>query len=225
MANIAFLFSGQGSQYPGMAHDLYGNIPQCKELFDIADATIGRSISKICFEGSQQELNITYNTQPCVLAVDLAAYFAIASYGIKPKAMAGFSLGEYAALTASGVIEVEDVFNVIQIRADVMQEAVPVGLGAMAAIMKVNEAEVRELCNKVEGYVEPANNNCPGQIVVSGETRTVDNLIEIARNDNIKAIKLPVSAPFYCKMMVPEAEKLKEPLRKINFKNQCSLYI
>jgi [acyl-carrier-protein] S-malonyltransferase len=215
MAKIAFLFSGQGAQYFGMMHDLYVSIPQSKALFDIADNVLGRSISKLCFEGPQDELNLTHNTQPCLLAADLAAYYAITSFGIKPDVVAGFSLGEYAALVAAGVMGVEDAFSIIQLRADAMQNAVPVGQGAMAVTMKLDEDAVRELCEKVEGYVEPANFNCPGQIVVSGEARAVDELIKISKIKKIKAMKLPVSAPFHCKLMQPAADKLRKPLASI----------
>lgn len=213
----AFLFSGQGAQYSGMMRDIAERHTAAKEVFDIADKTLGRSIGKLCFEGAQDDLNLTHNTQPCVLAADLAAYKALEASGITPEAVAGFSLGEYAALVAAGVIDMNDVFSLIQKRADLMQDAVPIGKGAMAAVMKLPAGEVRALCEEVEGYVVPANYNCPGQTVVSGEADAVDRLCELAREKKIRAMKLPVSAPFHCDMMRPAAENLKEPLRKTLF--------
>lgn len=213
----AFLFSGQGAQYPGMMKDIASSNTDSKAVFDVADKSLSRKISTLCFEGSQEELNLTHNTQPCVLAADLAAYALISSHGIKADAVAGFSLGEYAALVAAGVIRLEDVFPVVQMRADYMQDAVPVGKGAMAAIMKLNEEEIIALCNEVGGYVAPANYNCPGQIVVSGESQAVDELLRIAKERKIRAMKLPVSAPFHCEMMNSAAENLRGPLNKIDF--------
>ena len=212
---IAFLFSGQGAQYPGMMKDIAETIPAARAVFNDADEALGRSISSLCFEGTQEELNLTHNTQPCVLAADLAAYQALTDAGIKPSAVAGFSLGEYAALVAAGVISLDDVFPLIQKRADFMQEAVPVGEGAMAAVMKLSADEVEGLCKEVHGYVEPANYNCPGQIVVSGENDAVDQLLVKAKERKIRAMKLPVSAPFHCKMMTPAAEKLGIELSKV----------
>ncbi len=216
---VAFLFSGQGAQYPGMMKDIAAECPDAKEVFDMADQTLRRKISDLCFEGAQEDLNLTHNTQPCVLASDLAAYQAIMAAGIKPDAVAGFSLGEYAALVAAGVIELNEVFPLIQKRADFMQEAVPVGKGAMAAVMKLTAEEVQALCDEVEGYVIPANYNCPGQIVVSGEAAAVDRLCELAKERKIKAMKLAVSAPFHCEMMAPAAENLAAPLQQTDFKN------
>ena len=178
----------------------------------------------MCFYGTQDDLNLTLNTQPCVLAADLAAYMAIKSYGIVPDVVAGFSIGEYAALVAADVIKIEDAFRVVQKRADFMQEAVPVGEGAMAAVMKLSEAEVKALCDEVEGYVIPANYNCPGQIVVSGEAKSVDKLLEITKKRKIRAMKLAVSAPFHCGLMKLAAENLREPLSTIKF-NQPSIPI
>ena len=195
---IAFLFSGQGAQFPGMMNELAIENAEAKKVFEIADCSLGRSISTLCFDGTQDDLNLTLNTQPCVLAADLAAYMAIKSYGIVPDVVAGFSIGEYAALVAADVIKIEDAFRVVQKRADFMQEAVPVGEGAMAAVMKLSEAEVKALCDEVEGYVIPANYNCPGQIVVSGEAKSVDKLLEITKKRKIRAMKLAVSAPFHC---------------------------
>lgn len=213
----AFIFSGQGAQYPGMMKDIAVECSEAKEVFDIADQTLVRKISELCFEGSQEELNLTHNTQPCVLASDLAAYKAIMAVGIRPDAVAGFSLGEYAALVAAGVIDIKDVFPLIQKRADFMQEAVPVGNGAMAAVMKQTAEEVQALCDEVDGYVIPANYNCPGQIVVSGEAEAIDTLYEIAKERKIRAMKLAVSAPFHCEMMEPAVEKLEEPLKETSF--------
>lgn len=213
----AFLFSGQGAQYPGMMKDIAEQCPEAKAVFDTADRSLGRSISHLCFSGEQEELNLTHNTQPCVLAADLAAYRAIRAADIKPEAVGGFSLGEYAALAAAGVIGIEDAFLLVQKRADYMQEAVPVGKGSMAAIMKQTAAEVEQLCGKADGYVVPANYNCPGQIVISGETEAVDRILEIAKERKIRAMKLAVSAPFHCRMMEPAVERLKGPLSSTAF--------
>lgn len=218
---IAFLFSGQGAQYPGMMKDIAEASEAAKAVFDEADKALGRSISGLCFNGTQEELNLTHNTQPCVLAADLVAYAAVKEAGIQVEAVAGFSLGEYAALVAAGVIEQKDVFNVVQKRADFMQEAVPVDKGAMAAVMKLNEAEVKTLCQEAGGYVVPANYNSPSQIVVSGEAEAIDRLLEIAKERKIRAMKLAVSAPFHCELMSPAAENLRGPLSKIPFSSPC----
>lgn len=215
----SFLFSGQGAQSPGMMHDLYQLNDNAHRVFDIADEVLGRSISSLCFTGSQDELNLTHNTQPCILAVDLAAYAAITDYGIKPDAMAGFSLGEYAALSAAGVISIEDAFRIVQVRADAMQEAVPFGKGAMAAIMKASAKEVDELCKLVPGYVVPVNFNSPVQIVVSGETEAVDALLALTKERKIRSVKLPVSAPFHSIMMEPARAKLVQFFQDIAFRD------
>ena len=135
---IAFLFSGQGAQYPGMMKDLYISEPAAKAVFDAADAALGRSVSALCFDGAQEDLNLTHNTQPCVLAADLAAAAALKAHGVQPEAVAGFSLGEYAALSFAGVFDAADAFRLIQIRADAMQAAVPAGEGGMAAFVGAN---------------------------------------------------------------------------------------
>ena len=207
---IAFLFSGQGAQYPGMLKDLYETEAAARDIFDTADQALGRSISGLCFEGTQEDLNLTHNTQPCVLAADLAAAMALKARGIEPEAVAGFSLGEYAALTFAGVLTKEQVFPMIQLRADAMQEAVPAGLGAMAAFIGAPSAKVEEICGRVtEGYVIAANYNSPVQTVVSGTKEGVDEAVRLAGEEGLTCMKLPVSAPFHCKLMEPAGEKLK----------------
>lgn len=213
---IGFLFSGQGAQYPGMMKDIAAHSKLADKVLKTADSVLDRRISDLIFEGTQDELALTHNTQPCVLAADLLAFYAVQEAGIVPDAVAGFSLGEYGALVSAGVIGLEEVFPLIQIRADLMQLAVPVGEGAMAAVMKLSEEEVRALCSEVDGYVVPANYNCPGQIVVSGEAKAVDELMEIAKLRKIRAIKLPVSAPFHCDLMQPSSDGLRIPLGKVN---------
>ena len=172
---IGFLFSGQGAQYPGMMKDLYDAETAAKELFDQADAALEREISKTCFEGTQEELNLTHNTQPCMLAGDLAAAMALKAHGVQADAAAGFSLGEYAALAYTGAIEMKDVFPLIQIRADAMQEAVAPGEGGMAAFVGATAEQVEGICGKVsKGYAVAANYNSPVQTVVSGSAAGVD---------------------------------------------------
>ena len=218
MNQIAFIFSGQGAQYPGMMKDLRDGIIECKELFAQADAALGRDISGLCFTGPQEALNLTHNTQPCVLAADLAAYFAAMSRGIMPDVVAGFSLGEYAALVAAGVIQITDAFTIVQARADAMQNAVAVGLGAMAAVMNCEPWKLREFCTNAEGYVDLANFNRPGQIVISGEIGAVDSVLALCKREKIRTVKLPVSAPFHSRLMEPALPRLQAAMEKALFK-------
>ena len=217
---IAFLFSGQGAQYPGMMQDLYQKEPAVKKVFDEADNALGRSISDLCFNGTQEDLNLTHNTQPCVLAADLAGGELLRSKGIVPEAVAGFSLGEYAALAFAGAIRQDDVFSMVQVRADAMQEAVPTGQGAMAALIGKESVQAAEICALVKsGYVTPANYNSPVQTVISGEAAAVDEAISIAETRGITCMKLAVSAPFHCELMKPAAEKLEELFKSKAFSN------
>ncbi len=208
--NIAFLFSGQGAQYPGMMQDLCAAEPAAKAVFDAADAALGRSVSGLCFGGTQEELNLTHNTQPCVLAADLAAAAALSAHGVKPAAAAGFSLGEYAALSFAGVFSPEEAFRVIQIRADAMQSAVPAGEGGMAAFVGAAAADVEAICEKVTaGYVVAANYNSPVQTVVSGSAAGVDEACALADAAGLRCVRLAVSAPFHCALMEPAARRLE----------------
>ena len=215
MTNIAFLVSGQGAQTPGMGKSLYDNSVAAKEIFVIADSVLGRNISELCFYGTAEELNLTHNTQPCMLAVDLAAYEVISEKGIKPHAVAGFSLGEYAALVAAEVISAEDAFRMVQLRADAMQKAVPVGEGAMAVIMKINAYKVEELCQQVDGYVIAANYNSPLQTVISGETEAVAEVVKLAKEKKCRTAKMPVSAPFHCRLMEEARIELEQAFANI----------
>ncbi len=207
---IAFMFSGQGAQFPGMMKDLCACEPASRLLFQVADAALGRDISSLCFEGTQEELNLTHNTQPCVLAADLAAAAALMSHDIEPEGVAGFSLGEYAALAFAEAIDVDEVFPMIQFRADSMQDAVAPGVGAMAAMLGGSPEAVEAVCAAVtEGYVVAANYNCPTQTVISGEAAAVEQAIALAREQRIRGKLLAVSAPFHCALMEPAAKKLE----------------
>lgn len=220
MSKIAILFSGQGAQYPGMMKDLYDAEPVAKELFDKADAALGREISKVCFEGTQEDLNLTHNTQPCMLAGDLATAMVLKAHGIQADAVAGFSLGEYAALAYAGVISMDDVFSVVQIRADAMQKAVAPGEGAMAAFIGATAEQVEEICSKVtKGYVVAANYNQPLQTVVSGSAAGVDEAYALAEIAGLRCMKLAVSAPFHCALMEPASKRLEEEFKSISFKD------
>ncbi len=215
---IGFLFSGQGAQYPGMMKDLYESEPAAREIFDCADSTLERSISGVCFDGTQDDLNLTHNTQPCMLAGDLAAAMVLKAHGIQAAATAGFSLGEYAALAYAGAVSVNDVFRIIQIRADAMQEAVAPGEGGMAAFVGSTAEQVEEICAKVTaGYVVAANYNSPVQTVVSGSAAGVDEACALAEAAGLRCVRLAVSAPFHCALMEPAAMRLKEEFEKVSF--------
>lgn len=215
---MVFQFSGQGAQYPGMMKYFYDTFSSAKRVLDTADEVLGRKLSKLIFNGTREDLSETTNTQPAVLAADLMALAVAEECGLYPDAVAGFSLGEYAALAAAGVLDLETVFGIVQKRAEAMKNAAPEGSGGMAAIIGKSEIEVAGLCSGVKGYVIPVNFNCPGQITVSGEMEAVDALMETCKANKIRAMKLPVSVPCHCKFMDSAALRLEKLFENLNFK-------
>jgi len=208
---IAFLFPGQGSQYPGMGRELAERFPAVRQAFEVADAALGFPLSRICFEGPAEELQLTANTQPAILTVSAAAAQVLADHGVRPAFVAGHSLGEYSALVASGAIALADAVKLVRRRGEYMQEAVPVGLGAMAALLGMEPEAVESICKEAaQGeVVSPANLNSPGQIAIAGHTAAVQRAVELAKTRGAKrAIMLNVSAPFHCALMKPAGDRL-----------------
>jgi [acyl-carrier-protein] S-malonyltransferase len=220
MSKIAFIFPGQGSQYPGMGKELAENFEIAGETFAEADDTLGFKLSRICFDGPEEELKLTCNTQPAILTVSIAALRVLRTETPLTAAyLAGHSLGEYSALVASGAISFADAVRTVRARGAYMQEAIPVGVGAMAAILGVEPDILAEICQEAaQGeVVAPANFNSPGQIVISGHAGAVGRAIEIAKNRGFrKAMLLPVSAPFHCSLMAPAGERLAQTLSGVS---------
>ena len=186
MKSIAFIFPGQGSQYVGMGKELYGNFSVAKQIFEEANDTLRFSISTLCFQGPEEELKLTENTQPAILTTSIATFKVLQTEkGINPQFAAGHSLGEYSALVASGALSFSEAVQTVRLRGKFMQEAVPVGEGAMAAILGMEREDVEKLCEEVAAgeILSPANFNCPGQIVIAGHLNAVQRAIERVKQE------------------------------------------
>lgn len=225
MSDFAFIFPGQGSQFIGMGKDLAEAFPAAKAVFEEVDEALGQDLSGLMWAGSEDDLKLTANTQPALMAVSIAAMRALeAAHGLgadKATFVAGHSLGEYSALASAGAISVGDCAKVLRIRGNAMQDAVPAGKGAMAALLGASPEQAAALCaaGASEGPCEIANDNAPGQIVISGAKPAVERAISGAKDAGVKkAVLLPVSAPFHCSLMQPAADAMAEALSDIYIK-------
>ena len=220
---IAFIFPGQGSQHPGMGKDLADNFPAAKEIFEEADRSVGFALSDLCFNGPAEDLQLTENTQPAILTTSIAALRAMQAEEFPaPNFVAGHSLGEYSALVAANSLSLSDAVKIVRARGGYMQEAVPVGTGAMAAILGADLQTVKAACDEAaQGEVcSPANINSAAQIVIAGDTAAIDRAIPILKDRGAKrAIKLNVSAPFHCALMKPAQDRLAVDLEKAEFRD------
>lgn len=218
----AFLFPGQGSQYAGMGKELADTYPEARIVFQEADDALSFPLSRLCFEGPQDQLVLTENTQPALLAVSIAAFRVLESRGAQADMVAGHSLGEYSALVAAGSLDFSEALKLVRYRGKFMQGAVPVGKGAMAALIGLELVTVRKICDEVaEGQVvSPANQNSPEQIAIAGHKEAVERASKLAVERGAKrAIPLPVSAPFHCELMKPAEEQMRPLLEAAEFKD------
>lgn len=223
---LAYIFPGQGSQHPGMGKNLADNFAASARVFEEVDDALGSAISQMCFTGTAEELQLTENTQPAILSVSSAAFRAMAAEGFPPPDfVAGHSLGEYSALVAAGSLNVTDAVKTVRSRGRYMQQAVPVGVGAMAAVIGAELATIEESCAEAaQGQVcAPANINSPGQVVIAGNTEAVERAAELLRERGAKRVlKLNVSAPFHSALMMPAQERLSLDLEAIDFADLTS---
>ena len=218
--SVAFVFPGQGSQAPGMGKELAEKFPVARQVFEEADDALGFAISRLCFDGPAEDLQLTENTQPAILTVSVAAFRALQETGIgAPAFVAGHSLGEYSALVAAGALSLSDAVRTVRARGRYMQEAVPVGTGAMAAVLGGELNEIQRICREASAdqVCSIANYNSPGQAVIAGNTEAVDRAIELLSGVAKRVIKLKVSAPFHCALMKPAQERLAADLERLEF--------
>lgn len=220
-SKISFVFPGQGSQYVGMGKEIYEHFDEARKTFDEASDALGYNVSHLSFKGPDEELNKTIRTQPCILTVSIAIYRVLLSKGINPSVVAGHSLGEYSALVVADVLSFTDAVKLTEKRGQFMQEAVPEGKGLMAAILGLERNKVDEICLSLEsGYASPANYNCPGQIVISGEKEAVEEAMKRAKEAGAKrALPIVVSVPSHCTLMADASRRLAELLDRIELRN------
>lgn len=220
--NIAFLFPGQGSQAVGMGKDLFEKYSVARQTFDEADEALGYNLSQLCFEGPEEQLRLTEITQPAILTASVAAWRVLDEKGIRPNFVAGHSLGEYSAHVAAETLSFSDAVRTVRNRGKYMQEAVPVGVGGMAAILGMDPEAVSAVCRDAaeDEVCEPANLNSPEQIVISGHKSAVERAAKLAGERGAKkAVLLPVSAPFHCSLMKPAQDRLSNDLNSLTFNN------
>lgn len=221
MGKIAFIFPGQGSQYPGMGKEFFDNYTEAKNIFDEADNALDFPISQLCFAGPKEALSLTENTQPAILTVSIAAFEALKKNGITPSVVAGHSLGEYSAVVAGGGISFSDAVALVKKRGQFMQEAYPEGMGMMAAIIGLDKEALNGVCKEasIEGVVSPANMNSPVQVVIAGEKNAVQKAMELAKGQGARVVALPVSVPSHCRLMEPVGKRLETELNRITIKD------
>ncbi len=220
MSRVAFVFPGQGSQFVGMGKDLVASFPEAKRVFDAADDALGEPLSAMCFEGPEDALQLTANTQPAILAMSIAVQAVLSKRSPAPAFVAGHSLGEYSALVASGALSLGEAVSAVRIRGQLMQRAVPAGVGAMAAVVGLSSEKVKQVCASVaQGQVlEPANYNSPEQTVIAGHAEAVERAKEKLKEAGARRVlPLAVSAPFHCSLMEPVKPLLSTVLAKIAF--------
>jgi len=223
MGKTAFIFPGQGSQTVGMMKEFYDNYSVVRDIFKSADEALGFSITDMCFNGPEDQLRLTFNTQPAILTASVAAAEVLKEHGIVPDIAAGHSLGEYSALVIAGALSFSDAVRIVRKRGQFMQEAVPVGEGSMAAVMGMNDSnDIVAICKKVEAEtgkaVQAVNFNCPGQVVIAGAAAAVDRAVEELKAAGAKrAVILPVSAPFHSSLMYPASVRLAEEFKTLSF--------
>lgn len=218
MAKNIFLFSGQGSQYVGMAKELCDKYDGAKRIFETANEILGYDLSEITFNGPAEELNKTVNSQPAIMACSLCALEAVKAEGIGFDGVAGHSLGEYAAMVAAGVLSVEDGFRVIKARAEAMQKAAEANKGAMCAVIGLPAEEIEETCAQVDGYVVPVNYNSTVQTVIAGDVDAVDKAIDVFTEKKARCMKLNVASAFHSKLMQSAADEFYEKIKNVEFK-------
>ena len=229
MAKTAFLFSGQGSQYAGMAKEFYDNFESARRVFAIADEALGYKLEDIVFSEDASELNKTVHSQPAIMACSLCAFEALGEKGVAFDGAAGHSLGEYAAMAAAGMLSYEDAFKLIKIRAEAMQKCAETSGGVMYAIVGASPAEVEEACTKTEGYVVPVNYNSPVQTVIAGEAAAAEAAAELIKQTStakrLKVVQLKVAAAFHSEMMRPAAEEFLARTEGFTFAEpKCEFY-